>query len=107
VLKIDLGHRFGDTFLVGDAAGLMNDMSGIGIYPACLSGQEVARQIIDPAYAAPRLQALIRSKRMQRLSVRALQCSPWLATQAYELLSFLLSQIAVRKRFFASTFGGH
>lgn len=101
------GHRFGNTFLVGDAAGLMNDMTGIGIYPAWLSGQEVARQILDPSYPAPRLKALIRSKRLQRLAIRLLQRSPWMASQGYELLSILLSLLVVRTRFFAATFGGH
>jgi flavin-dependent dehydrogenase len=101
-----LGHRFGNTYLVGDAAGLMNDMTGIGIYPAWLSGQEVARQILDPAYPAPRLKALLRSKRIQRLAIRLLQVSPSAASQACELLSLLLSLLAVRTRFFAVAFGG-
>jgi flavin-dependent dehydrogenase len=101
------GHQFGNIFLVGDAAGLMNDITGIGIYPAWLSGQEVARQILDPSYRAPRLQALIRSKRIQRLTIRLLQRSTWATSQAYEFLSVLLSLLAVRTRFFSATFGGH
>ena len=101
------GHQFGDIFLVGDAAGLMNDMTGIGIYPAWLSGKEVARQIIDPAYPAPRLKALIRSKRVQRMIIRSLQFSPRLTGLFYEGLSAMLAMNAFRKRFFALSFGGH
>lgn len=101
------GYKFGDIFLVGDAAGLMNDMTGIGIYPAWLSGQEVARQIIDPAYSAPRLQALIRSKRVQRVIIRSLQFSPHLTGLFYEGLSLLLSMNSFREKFFSVSFGGH
>ena len=85
----------------------MNDMTGIGIYPGWLSGKEVARQIIDPAYPAPRLQALIRSKRVQRMVVRSLQFSPRLTEMFYEILSSLLSMNSLRKKFFAISFGGH
>jgi flavin-dependent dehydrogenase len=102
-----LGHHFGNISLVGDAAGLMNEMTGIGIYPGWLSGQEVARQIINPDYPAPRLQELIRSKRKQRRIIRSLQFSPRLANLGYEVLSSLLSMNAFRNRFFAASFGGH
>ncbi len=42
------GHRFGSTWLVGDAAGLASGLTGEGIYPAIVSGETVARTIIDP-----------------------------------------------------------
>jgi len=42
------GVRFGRTWLVGDAAGLASGLTGEGIYPALVSGQTVARMILDP-----------------------------------------------------------
>lgn len=42
------GWKFGRVFLVGDAAGLASGLTGEGIYPAILSGEETARAIIDP-----------------------------------------------------------
>nr|WP_321467618.1 NAD(P)/FAD-dependent oxidoreductase [uncultured Desulfobulbus sp.] len=54
------GVRFDDAFLVGDAAGLASGLTGEGIYPALVSGQAVAKMILDPLYRAPELARLIR-----------------------------------------------
>ncbi len=53
-----LGHRFGSLFLAGDAAGLASPFTGEGIYQALVSGREVAREIIDPAYRSEVIPAL-------------------------------------------------
>ena len=42
------GWNFGDTFLAGDAAGLASGLTGEGIYPAIVSGEEIAAPILDP-----------------------------------------------------------
>ena len=42
------GTRFGDIFLAGDAAGLLSVFTGEGIYQALVSGEEVAKAILDP-----------------------------------------------------------
>jgi geranylgeranyl reductase len=55
-----LGHRFGPVRLAGDAAGLASPVTGEGIAQALISGREVAREILDPAYRSdviPRLAA--------------------------------------------------
>jgi len=41
------GWKFGRIFLIGDAAGLASGLTGEGIYPAIISGEETARVIID------------------------------------------------------------
>jgi len=62
------GWRFGNLFLIGDAAGLASPLTGEGIYPAIVSGEEAARAILDPAYRAPQMAALlIRHRRHRRL----------------------------------------
>jgi geranylgeranyl reductase len=56
------GLRFGNTFLVGDAAGLASGLTGEGIYPAVCSGETVARTILDPGYEDAMLARLIRKQ---------------------------------------------
>lgn len=58
------GWRFGRTFLVGDAAGLASSLTGEGIYPAILSGEEAARTIINPAHPPTVIEQLLRRHRL-------------------------------------------
>jgi len=44
------GFHFKNIFLVGDAAGLTSGFTGEGIYQALISGEEVARLIINPQH---------------------------------------------------------
>lgn len=52
-----------DVHLVGDAAGLPSPLTAEGIYPALVSGEEVARRILEPGFAMPRLRRWLRVKR--------------------------------------------
>ncbi|MFW8600593.1 FAD-dependent monooxygenase [Desulfobacterota bacterium M19] len=62
------GWNFGHVFLTGDAAGLASGFTGEGIYPAIISGREIARAIIDPHYSPRRMHRLInRHRRHQRM----------------------------------------
>lgn len=54
------GWHFGRTFLVGDAAGLASGLTGEGIYPAIVSGEEVAEQIMNPQRSSSIMDQLIR-----------------------------------------------
>jgi geranylgeranyl reductase len=60
------GVRFDRTWLVGDAAGLASGLTGEGIYPALVSGQAVARMILDPNSPASELQGLVRKHHLHR-----------------------------------------
>ncbi len=54
-----------DTWLVGDAAGLASALTAEGIYPALISGEAVARRILEPRAPPPaRLRAWMRTKRL-------------------------------------------
>jgi menaquinone-9 beta-reductase len=44
------GWNFGNIFLVGDAAGLASGLTGEGIYPAIISGEQVALSIANPTH---------------------------------------------------------
>ncbi|MEN8141224.1 MAG: NAD(P)/FAD-dependent oxidoreductase [Thermodesulfobacteriota bacterium] len=84
------GYAFGSTFLVGDAAGLASGLTGEGILPAIISGQEVARRILEPGYKAPRLSRLIRNQRRHRRLLLAASKHPRLTPLAMEALILAL-----------------
>jgi len=56
------GWRFGNTMLIGDAAGLASGLTGEGMYSALVSGETAARVIIDPEYDCHDLQQLIKKQ---------------------------------------------
>ena len=64
------GWRFGNCFLVGDAAGLASALTGEGINPAIVSGEEAARTILEPNYPAPKMARLLTRHRRHRKLVR-------------------------------------
>lgn len=57
------GHFPGDVHLAGDAAGLVSSLTAEGIYAAIVSGEEVARRILDPGAPAPKTARWLRTKR--------------------------------------------
>lgn len=59
------GLRFGDFFLVGDAAGLSAGLSGEGIFGALVSGEEAARMMRDRAYRPQKLPSVLKYKAKQ------------------------------------------
>jgi flavin-dependent dehydrogenase len=57
------GLHFGDVHLVGDAAGVPSALTAEGIYAALLTGEEVARRLVEPAYRPRRMARWLRIKR--------------------------------------------
>lgn len=60
------GWHFGNRFLVGDAAGLASALTGEGIYPAIVSGEEAARAIIDPDHSNLVMDRLLARHRLHK-----------------------------------------
>jgi geranylgeranyl reductase family protein len=58
------GHEFDNIFLVGDAGGFTSGITGEGIYSALLSGEEVAKKIINKDYETPDLKKWLACKRI-------------------------------------------
>ncbi len=52
------GYKFGNIFLAGDAAGLASGLTGEGIYQALISGEEIAKSIIDENYVSGKIDKL-------------------------------------------------
>ncbi|MBN4063914.1 NAD(P)/FAD-dependent oxidoreductase [Desulfocapsa sp. AH-315-G09] len=53
------GWNFDNIFLTGDAAGLASGLTGEGIYPAIISGEQVARTIANPEHSTDIMDNLI------------------------------------------------
>ena len=66
------GYKFGNVFLTGDAAGLASGLTGEGIYQAIISGEEVARTVLNEKYEAPGIKDLLETKRLQNRSMHSL-----------------------------------
>lgn len=87
------GFHFRDNVhLVGDAAGVASAVTGEGIYAALVTGEEVARQILEPRYPAPKTRAWMRVKRAHDLLARM-----WL-TRTVREASLGVLRAAVRVR---------
>ena len=55
-------HFPGGVHLVGDAAGVVSSLTAEGIYAAIVTGEEVARRILDPGAPAPKTTRWLRTK---------------------------------------------
>lgn len=86
------GYRFDNIFLVGDAAGLASGLTGEGIYPAIVSGETVARQIIDPRHAPVELQKMIKNHAKHGRMVSLLGKNRFISAFFAELITFCLKK---------------
>lgn len=66
------GYAFGSVFLAGDAAGLASGLTGEGIYQALVSGEEIAKTILDGGYRPERLQKLLAYMKEENAILRGL-----------------------------------
>jgi len=58
------GFEFGNIYLAGDAAGFASGLTGEGIKFAILSGKDIAQKIADPDYNCPRIQKILKTKKV-------------------------------------------
>jgi geranylgeranyl reductase len=61
------GYQFNNKFLIGDAGGFASGLTGEGIYFAMVSGEEVARKIIDPQYNCPKISKILKIKKYSEI----------------------------------------
>ncbi len=66
------GFVFGNRFLAGDAAGFASGLTGEGIYQAILSGEEVAKGILNRDYRYPGIKHILKIKNRQESILRIL-----------------------------------
>ncbi len=92
------GHRFGNIFLAGEAAGLASWFTGEGIYQSLVSGQEIARMILNPEHEPVMLQqALKYNMILERILKLFLLAGPFKGL-LQELLIFLMNRKRISDR---------
>ena len=64
------GVEFGNMFLVGDAAGLASGWTGEGIYPALVSSEEVAKNIINKNSGYKKLKRWVKLRKRHEFFVK-------------------------------------
>lgn len=64
------GYRFGNVFLTGDAAGLLSSFTGEGIYQALISGEEVAKLILNPGFQPVKISEILATKQKHDKLIR-------------------------------------
>jgi len=84
------GWNFGNIYLAGDAAGFASALTGEGIYPAIVSGETIARKIIDPDSASDSLESIIQKHKCHQKLVNFTGKSTVLNLILCELLVFAL-----------------
>lgn len=84
------GYAFDNCWLVGEAAGLVSGLTGEGIYPAIVSGQAVARKILDPDYPAAEVEQMVRKQQRHHRVIDLAQRAPVLCGLLMNLLVLLL-----------------
>lgn len=84
------GYKFKNIFLAGDAAGLASGFTGEGIYPALISGAEIAKMIMDKHYTSKKMDELKKTKQLHNRILYFLEKSGSIRKVEYELLGLLL-----------------
>ena len=84
------GHSFGSTWLVGDAAGLASGLTGEGIYPAIVSGETVARAIINPDRPDTAILDMVNKQRLHHRVINLSARHPALCSLIMEALIVML-----------------
>jgi geranylgeranyl reductase len=79
------GYQFGNMFLIGEAAGFVSGLSGAGIYPALISGQEIAKKILNPNYK-PKINSILLSHKIQEGILRIMEFNQKLTLFFQEIL---------------------
>lgn len=66
------GYKFGNKFLVGDAAGFTSGLTGEGIYFSIASGEDIARMIIDKNHKPVLIEKILKKKRRHEIVMKIL-----------------------------------
>ena len=84
------GYSFGSIWLVGDAAGLASGLTGEGIYPAIVSGETVARKILDPDSTDDPITAMVRKQQQHHKVINLSAKNPAFCSLLMEMLILML-----------------
>ncbi len=90
--------KFGDIFLVGEAAGLASGLTGEGVYQSLVSGQEVANMIIDPMHQPIQLEQVLKYTRILERVMAVFRWAGPLRGAVQEFLLILMNKEWLRKK---------
>lgn len=91
------GYRFGNIFLVGDAAGFASGLTGEGIYPAIASGEDVAKIIINKNNKPALIKEILNKKKKHELIMKIFR-NKIIANLTINLLFFLIKYDYFKKK---------
>ena len=92
------GYTFGNTFLIGEAAGLASGFTGEGIYQSLTSGDAVARIILDPGYVSKEMGNVIKYNRIQNKIMKFLLLAGPFRGFFHELLIRALNNPTIKRK---------
>lgn len=92
------GVKFGNIYLVGEAAGLASGFTGEGIYQSLASGQEVARMILDSGYKSMLLEEVVKYNTIVYRVFKIFRSAGPLKGMLHELLVFLMNRQWIREK---------
>ena len=92
------GFHFGNIFLAGEAAGLASWFTGEGIYQSLVSGQEIARMIIDPHHEPVMFRQVLKYNRILERILRVFLIAGPLKGPFQEFLIFLVTRKRISDR---------
>lgn len=92
------GYKFKNKFLVGDAAGFASGLTGEGMYYAMVSGEEVAKQIINNRFKSTKIDEILEIKKEHERVLSLLEFSGPLRVIEYELIAALMKNKFIDKK---------
>ncbi|MBT3984815.1 NAD(P)/FAD-dependent oxidoreductase [archaeon] len=84
------GYKFNKIFLVGDAAGFASGFTGEGMYYALISGEEVAKKILNPKYTCKKIEEILEIKKKQEMVMELLEKSGSVRALEFEFIQLVL-----------------
>lgn len=92
------GYKFGNTFLVGEAAGLASGFTGEGIYQALASGDTVARTILDKNYKSETMNDVLKYNKIQNRIMKFLYNAGPFRGMFHELVVKALNNNTIKQK---------
>lgn len=93
------GHKFGNIFLAGEAAGLAAGLTGGGVYQALVSGEEVSRMICDKNFISQKLAEVLKGNEKQNRALRFLEMTKPILGLEMELFMLVIKSKRLGDRF--------
>ena len=93
------GYKFKNIFLVGDAAGLVSELTGEGIYYAMASGEDVAKMIIDNKHKPILINSILKTRNKHKILLTLFSLNKNINSVIYYIL-FKLLKFEFAKNFF-------